>query len=199
MKTKQSVTLPEVLGGPASKQLAESRRAVSDWFANTAVLINWDMIDTPIGPLYLAVTDNGLNHVGFSQPQDSFIGQLNPMARTERNPRAITEVADQLVEYFAGRRKMFDLRVDWRGVGDFQRRVLLASLDIPLGRTLTYQQVAQAIGKPKSSRAVGQALARNPIPVVIPCHRVLGSDGSLHGYAGGLDRKEILLRLEGAI
>ena len=199
MKTNQSVSLPNVLGAPASQELDKSRRAVSDWFAKTAVLINWDTIDTPIGPLYLAVTDDGLNRVGFNQPQDSFISQLDPMARTERNPRAITDVADQLVDYFAGRRKVFDLRVDWRGVGDFQRRVLLASLDIPLGHTLTYQQVAQAIGKPKSSRAVGQALARNPIPVVIPCHRVLGSDGSLHGYAGGLERKEILLKLEGAM
>jgi len=149
--------------------------------------------------LALAATESGLNRVGFNQPEASFFAQLDRMARTERDPRAIAEIAGQLAEYFAGRRTVFDLALDWGGVGAFQRRALEAALSIPFGQTFTYQQVAQAIGKPKSSRAVGQAMARNPIPVVVPCHRVLGSDGSLHGYAGGLERKAILLKLEGAM
>lgn len=199
MKTNHLTKLTEVIAEPGQDIVAESRRALSGWFAQTARLIRWDVINTSIGPLYLAVSADGLNRVGFKQPEANFIAQLDPMARTERSRDAIADVADQLTDYFSGRREVFNLQVDWRGVGDFQRRVLEASLDIPRGHTLTYQQVAKAIGKPKSSRAVGQALARNPVPVVVPCHRVLGSDGSLHGYAGGLERKEILLRLEGAL
>ncbi len=199
MKTDRQHTISEVFSSPPEDALAGSRRVIGGWFAQTALLIRWDKIETPVGPLYLAVTDAGLNRIGFNQPEESFFAQLDPLARTERDPRAVKHAAAQLAEYFAGRRKGFDLTLDWRGVGAFQRRVLEAARNIPLGHTLTYQQVAQAIGKPKSSRAVGQALARNPIPVVVPCHRVLASDGSLHGYAGGLERKELLLKLEGAI
>jgi len=199
MKTTDQVGLRDVLGIPAGGALDESRRAVGSWFAQAAPVIHWDMIETPIGPLYLAVTDAGLSRVGFHQPQAAFFALLDPLARTERDPGAVKQAARQLREYFAGRRTIFDLALDWGRVGAFQRRVLEAALTIPVGKTLSYRQVAQAIGKPKSSRAVGQALARNPIPVVVPCHRVLGSDGSLHGYAGGLERKAILLRLEGAM
>lgn len=199
MNADRKTNLTAALGGPSAAEIDRSRKGVDRWFAQAAPVIRWDRLDTPIGTLYVAVTEAGLRRVGFSQPEESFFAQLDPLARTERDPHAVERIAAQMVEYFAGRRRTFEVTLDWRGVGAFQRRVLEAALTIPPGRTLTYQQVARAIGQPKSSRAVGQALARNPIPVVVPCHRVLGSDGSLHGYAGGLERKATLLRLEGAL
>jgi methylated-DNA-[protein]-cysteine S-methyltransferase len=106
----------------------------------------------------------------------------------------------QVQEYLDGKRTRFDLALDMSTMSEFQRRVLSIALKIPRGKYLTYGDVAKAIGKPQSSRAVGQALGHNPVPIVIPCHRVLGSDGSLHGYSGGggIRTKAWLLRLEGA-
>ena len=106
----------------------------------------------------------------------------------------------QVKEYLEGQRTRFDLALDMSRMSEFQRRVLSIALKIPRGKYLTYGDVAKAIGKPQASRAVGQALGHNPVPIVIPCHRVLGSDGSLHGYSGGggIQTKAWLLQLEGA-
>jgi methylated-DNA-[protein]-cysteine S-methyltransferase len=106
----------------------------------------------------------------------------------------------QVREYLDGKRTKFDLPLDMTTMTDFQRQVLSAALKIPRGKWLTYGEVAKAIGRPQASRAVGQALGHNPVPIVIPCHRVLGSDGSLHGYSGGggIQTKAWLLQLEGA-
>ncbi|MNE36295.1 Methylated-DNA--protein-cysteine methyltransferase [compost metagenome] len=109
----------------------------------------------------------------------------------------LDEAVRQLDEYFAGKRQKFDLRLAPRGT-EFQREVWQALLDIPFGRTTCYAELAERIGRPKAMRAVGAANGANPIAVIIPCHRVIGRDGSLTGYGGGLERKELLLRLEGA-
>ena len=114
-------------------------------------------------------------------------------------PRALVEAArEQLAEYFAGRRREFELPLDLAGTA-FQRRAWLGLLEIPYGETRTYAEQARRLGLTRSARAVGSANARNPLPIVVPCHRLVGSTGKLTGYAGGLDRKELLLRLEGAI
>ncbi len=111
---------------------------------------------------------------------------------------APTDVARELNEYAAGRRREFDLSLDWSAIKPFQRAVLTVTHSIPYGETRTYAWVAQQMGKPNAARAVGRALATNPIPIIVPCHRVLGSDGGLHGYGGGLPMKARLLKLEGA-
>jgi len=108
-------------------------------------------------------------------------------------------IARELIEYVEGRRNRFDLKLDWSSIKPFQRAVLQAAHKIPFGETRTYGWVARAIGKSQASRAVGRALATNPIPIILPCHRVLASDGGLHGYAGGLSLKKKLLQLEGAL
>ena len=111
---------------------------------------------------------------------------------------APSEIGEQLIEYAMGRCREFTLTLDWTLAGAFQRRVLEATREIPFGETRPYAWVARAIGQPKAYRAVGNALARNPIPIIIPCHRVIASDGSLGGYGGGLALKQKLLQLESA-
>jgi len=191
--------LQEAVGTPAEETLAASRRRVRIWFEQTALLIRWDVLESPLGSLYVAVSDRGLYRLDFSPDPDAFLNTLDPLARTERNPAALAPVAGQLREYFAGARSRFDLPLDLSRLSPFQRRVLQTARQIPAGSVWTYRQVAQVIGQPQASRAVGQALGRNPIPIVIPCHRVVRSSGELGGYRGGLDRKRQLLRLEGAL
>lgn len=198
MKQSETQIFQRVAGSPTASAEARSREAVRAWFAATAPLIQWDVVETPIGPLYLAVSDKGLCRLDFSEPEDRFISRLDPLAHVVRDPGALALFKGELVEYFAGKRQVFDVPIDLRRVGAFQRSVLEAALHIPAGSYWTYQQVARYIGQPKASRAVGQALARNPVAIFVPCHRVLAADGSLHGYAGGLERKQALLKLEGA-
>jgi len=112
-------------------------------------------------------------------------------------PGPLDEVRQQVDEYFAGRRRAFDLPLNPRGT-DFQRQVWLALREIPFGQTSSYGKLAHKLGRPTGSRAVGAAVGRNPLGIIVPCHRVLGADGSLTGYAGGLERKVALLELEGA-
>ena len=191
--------LREAAGTPPLTDTARSRQNIDEWFGLTAPSIWWDELESPIGILYLAASPRGLCRIDFFGDQESFLGHLDPLARTEHNSKALASVTTQLTEYFAQERRQFDLTLDLEHIAPFQRSVLQTALSIPAGLVWTYQQVAQTIGKPKASRAVGQALGRNPLPIVIPCHRVIGSDGSLHGYAGGLERKRMLLELEGAL
>jgi O-6-methylguanine DNA methyltransferase len=174
---------------------------VQNWFAQTAPLIEWDIVESPLGPLYIAASERGLCSVGFGVSRADFLAGLDPLARTEQSPPALTPIAEQLQAYFAGARTSFDLPLDLSRLTPFQLSVLQAARRIPSGAVWTYGQVARAIGKPRASRAVGQALGRNPVPIVIPCHRVVASDGSLGGYSGGggLDSKRLLLHLEGAL
>ncbi|MCP5089851.1 MAG: methylated-DNA--[protein]-cysteine S-methyltransferase [Gammaproteobacteria bacterium] len=147
--------------------------------------------DTPIGELLLAGEDDALAMIGFPKgsmrrdPEPDWIYNEKPLANARR----------QLEEYFTGSRKDFDLPLRLNGT-EFQVKVLKALQKIPYGETVSYGEIARRIGKPKAMRAVGAANGRNPIPIVVPCHRVIGSGGDLTGFGGGLDTKEALLRLE---
>jgi methylated-DNA-[protein]-cysteine S-methyltransferase len=157
---------------------------------------------TPIGPVFAAVSERGLVSVRFGMSEASFLALVRQQTgAAPRFSRARAgAAARQVAEYVAGKRERFDLPVDLTGVSAFQRQVLLAASHIPRGQVRTYNEVAREIGRPGAARAVGQALSRNPVPIVVPCHRVLAADGTLRGYLGssGVATKERLLRLEGA-
>jgi methylated-DNA-[protein]-cysteine S-methyltransferase len=146
---------------------------------------------TPVGDLLLAGDEDGLSLIGFPK------GKMrhDPEADWIFNEKPFVDACRQLEEYFAGTRKEFDLPLHLSG-SDFQVQVLKELQQIPYGETTSYGEIARRIGRPKAMRAVGAANGRNPIPIIIPCHRVIGSSGDLTGFGGGLDTKEALLRLE---
>jgi methylated-DNA-[protein]-cysteine S-methyltransferase len=148
-------------------------------------------LDTPIGELLLAGDDDALCLVGF--PEGSM--RRDPEADWIYNEKPFVAARQQLTEYFAGERRAFDLPLKLSGT-EFQMSVLHALQQIPYGETTSYAEIAERIGRPKAVRAVGAANGRNPIPIIVPCHRVVGSHGDLTGFGGGLDTKEALLRLE---
>ena len=151
-------------------------------------------IDSPIGPLMLAADDAGLRHIEFRDNR-------HPADRVDwhgGDSDVLRAAEAQLLEYFDGRRRDFDLPLAPHGT-DFQRMVWHELARIPYGVTISYAQLAQRIGNPTGTRAVGAANGRNPLPIVLPCHRVIGADGALTGFGGGLPTKEFLLRLEGAL
>ena len=148
-------------------------------------------LSTPIGELLLAGEDEALSMIGF--PKGSM--RRDPEPDWIYNEKPLAKARQQLEEYFAGARKDFDLPLKLNGT-EFQVNVLKALLKIPYGETVSYGEIAKRIGKPRAMRAVGAANGRNPIPIVVPCHRVIGSSGDLTGFGGGLDTKEALLRLE---
>ena len=156
-------------------------------------------IDSPLGALLLAATDVGLVRLayaveGHDQVLETLSARISP--RVLRAPARLEEPARQLDDYFAGRRQHFDLAVDLRLSAGFRRAVLDQLRTIGYGATQTYTTMAAATGRPRAVRAVGSACATNPVPVVVPCHRVLRSDGTLGGYVGGLPAKRALLELE---
>jgi len=158
--------------------------------------------DSPIGTLLLAATDQGLVRVGLSGTDHELILEqlsttLGP--RVIEHPARLDPIKRELDQYFAGRRRRFECPLDWRLTSGFVRSVLERTAEIPFGETRTYAEMAALAGSPRASRAAGSALGANPIPVVVPCHRVLRSGGGLGGYAGGLDAKRTLLTLEGAL
>jgi methylated-DNA-[protein]-cysteine S-methyltransferase len=193
--------LQKAAGEPSVEAVVSSRRRVEAWFARTAPLCQWDVVESPLGPLYIAARDGRLYSVNFGVGEEDFVGKLDPLARTERNPEALALFAGQLRTYFGDARFQFDLPLDLERLTPFQRHVLTTIRRIPVGSVWTYGQVAREIGKPRASRAVGQALGRNPVPIVIPCHRVIASDGGLGGYSGGggLTSKQLLLQMEGVL
>ncbi|HKI73893.1 MAG TPA: methylated-DNA--[protein]-cysteine S-methyltransferase [Pseudomonadales bacterium] len=148
-------------------------------------------IDTPVGEVLLAGDKTGLHYISFPQGK----GHVDPEPDWERDDAALGNARKQMEEYFAGKRREFDLKLVPSGTG-FQLAVLRALQKIPYGETRSYRDIAVQIGKPRAVRAVGAANGRNPLPIVIPCHRVVGSDGSLTGFGGGLDAKRFLLDLE---
>ena len=150
-------------------------------------------IDTPLGPLTLAATTDGLAGAWFDG-QAHHPGELN--APVDAGQRWLAQAARELADYFAGRRNNFSVALDPRGTA-FQISVWLALQRIACGQLHSYGAIAEEIGRPAAARAVGAAVGRNPISVIVPCHRVVGRDGALTGYAGGLPRKEALLMLEG--
>ncbi len=150
---------------------------------------------TPLGPMRLARTEAGLAGAWF-EDQKGYPGKITAPLRDD-DP-LLGAAASQLGEYFAGRRSRFELPLDLHGT-EFQRAVWQALLEIDCGATSSYGAIARGLGSPRAVRAVGAAVGRNPVSIIVPCHRVLGGDGSLTGYAGGLERKRALLRLEGAL
>ena len=157
-------------------------------------------METPIGPIWVASTDKVICAVGLGaeQPEDIFgwLARHVDSGPPQENPGALSEALSQLRAYFSGDRRAFDLPLDVRGT-DFQRSVWEQVALIPYCETASYGEIARGIGRPESARAVGAAVGANPLPIIIPCHRVIGADGSLTGYGGGLEIKEALLRLEG--
>ena len=157
---------------------------------------------TPLGDLRLAASDFGLVAVEWVDSQPEFDSYLARLKRPiEPNTKRIAPYAKELREYLSGKRTTFTISIDWSGFTPFQCEALQAVFRIPYGETRTYLDIAREINRPNAYRAVGAANAMNPMPLVIPCHRVIGTDGKLHGYGGGegLPTKEWLLRLEGAV
>jgi methylated-DNA-[protein]-cysteine S-methyltransferase len=185
---------------PTRAAVTRSKTRLRDWFAQAAPVIYWGHMSSPLGQLFVAATRQGLCAVDFGRGEAEFLERLDPRARLERNSQGVAQAMAQLREYFARKRLRFDLPVDLSPLTPFQRGVLETACRIAPGKLWTYHQVAEEMGRPKSSRPVGQALACNPVPIVIPCHRVIASDGSLGGYSGGsgLKAKRWLLQLEGA-
>jgi methylated-DNA-[protein]-cysteine S-methyltransferase len=160
------------------------------------------VFESPVGELLLAVTPRGLVYVAFEEEEREellgrFSRQLSP--RILEHPASTDEVRRQLDEYFAGDRTRFELKLDRRMMRGIARDVLAATARVPFGSTTTYGALAERIGRPRASRAVGNALGSNPIPIVVPCHRVLRTGGDVGGYAGGPSRKRSLLALEGSL
>ena len=158
-------------------------------------------VPSPLGPIVIAATDQGLAGLWFAENQrHSPVELTGPAAWPEDAGHPVLQQASrQLGDYFAGRRSQFDLPLDLRCGTAFQQSVWQALLDISQGEVTSYGEVSRRIGKPTAVRAVGGAIGRNPISIIVPCHRVTGSSGALTGYAGGLDRKTALLRLEGML
>lgn len=158
-------------------------------------------VDTPLGALLLATTETGLVRVAYArEDHDRVLNQLADRVspRVLRAPGRLDAAAREIEEYFAGRRTRFDLPLDLRLAAGFRRAVLTHLTDIGYGTTVSYAALAAAAGRPTAVRAAGTACATNPLPVVVPCHRVVRRDGSLGGYVGGADAKRALLTLEAA-
>jgi methylated-DNA-[protein]-cysteine S-methyltransferase len=171
--------------------------------ASETAAIYYDRIDeTPLGPVWVAAGPRGLVAVEYNGSEENFRRYLARVAKgnLQRSAERVAELKTQVLAYLTGRASRFQMDVDLSGITDFQRRVLEETRKVPRGQVSTYAEIARRIGNPKAVRAVGQALRHNPVPIVVPCHRVIASDGSLGGYGGELrsQRKMQLLRLEGA-
>jgi methylated-DNA-[protein]-cysteine S-methyltransferase len=161
----------------------------------------YDVVESPVGPLFVAASERGLLRISFDPAPDDQLERLAAVVgpRVLRAPRRVDPIRRELDEYFDGHRRAFDLTIDLRGVTPFSERVLGELARVPFGETATYAQLAARAGNAKAARAVGTIMNRNPVPIVLPCHRIVGANGSLVGYGGGLERKEMLLRLEGVL
>lgn len=160
----------------------------------------YGLMESPLGELMIVVTDEGVADIGYlvNHHRDEIFSELEDRGILAlEGTSQIDPVRDQLRDYFAHQRKDFTLPIDLFGVTPFTRDVLRATIDVPFGEVRTYQGIASAIGRPSASRAVGNALGRNPVPVIVPCHRVIRSDGSMGWYTGGAHIKERLLEIEG--
>jgi methylated-DNA-[protein]-cysteine S-methyltransferase len=190
----------------SGRAYAEAAEAAARRFARQAqatglVDVAFAEMESPFGTLLMASTPKGL--VRLAYPEEDRDEVLEGLARTIsprmlQGPERLDDVRRQLDEYFEGRREGFDLPVDYALSRGFSRRVLRATARIPFGDVATYRVVATRAGSPRAVRAAGNALGSNPVPIVVPCHRVVRTGGGLGGYTGGLDRKRFLLRLEGA-
>jgi methylated-DNA-[protein]-cysteine S-methyltransferase len=189
---------------PPTFDPADAAAAAARFAATAPADVHYALVDSPIGTLVAAATVRGLatlsyedQHGGADAVLDLLAAKLSP--RMLEAPARLDEVRRELDEYFAGQRDHFDLPIDWTLASPFSRRVLKATAAIPFGKVSTYGAMAAQAGNPKASRAAGRALGANPIPIVVPCHRVVGASGQLTGYTGGLHRKDALLEIEGVV
>jgi methylated-DNA-[protein]-cysteine S-methyltransferase len=182
----------EALALSRDRLLARARRAGLE-------SVGYRVVDSPLGPLWIAVGPKGVLAIHYgTAPSQAELARIVRAYGPGVLPdaRRADPVARELDQYFNGKRRAFDVAVDLSPLTDFQRRILTATARVPFGDVSTYAAVAAKAGSEKASRAAGQALGSNPIPIVVPCHRVLASDGSLGGYSGGLDAKRALLHME---
>jgi methylated-DNA-[protein]-cysteine S-methyltransferase len=188
---------------PGSFDAGHLRSALARQAADAGLLdVAYGTYESPLGRLTVMVTPRGL--VRLSYPGEGIDGQLQELAdrvspRILEAPERTDDVRRQLDAYFAGQRRTFDVPIDWRLVRGFAGDVLRATARIPFGGVSSYREIAAAAGSPNAYRAAGNALGSNPVPIVVPCHRVLHAGGGLGGYTGGLERKRFLLHLEGAL
>ena len=183
--------------GPSAQALDQlAARAEREGLLDVA----YAQVDSPLGPLTVAVTRQGLVRLAYpDQPLDNVLSDLaqDVSPRVLEAPARLDPVRRELEEYFEGRRQTFQTPIDWRLTRGFFRKVLEATARIGYGQVSTYAEVADGAGSPRAVRAAGNGLGSNPMPVVVPCHRVLRTGGGLGGYTGGLERKQFLLALEG--
>jgi methylated-DNA-[protein]-cysteine S-methyltransferase len=189
---------------PPAFDPADAAAAAERFVADAPADVHYALVDSPVGALVAARTSRGLatlsyadHHGGEDAVLDWVAARLSP--RLLEAPARLDDVRRELDEYFEGRRREFDLPIDWALTSPFGRRVLQATAAIPFGRVATYGEMAAKAGNAKASRAAGRALGANPIPIVVPCHRVIGASGRLTGYTGGLHRKVALLGIEGVV
>ncbi len=184
--------------GTATKHAPSTTRSVT---ATDEPVVYVGALATPVGRVLAAIGPKGVVGVAFGGSARTFGAALARRHRTRvvRADARLAGVGRELREYFGGRRRRLTVPVDLAGVSPFQRRVLAAARRIPVGRVVSYGELARRIGQPGASRAVGQALGHNPIPIIIPCHRIVASGGGLGGYVGGVKAKRALLTLEGAL
>jgi methylated-DNA-[protein]-cysteine S-methyltransferase len=186
-------TLPS--GAPPELELPASAAGLLD--------VAYSTFDSPVGKLLLAATPRGLVRIAYLEGIDDddvltdLAARVSP--RVLAAPRKLDEPRRELDEYFGGRRQRFEIGLDWRLTQGFGRRVLKATAQIPYGVVSSYKRVATEAGSPRGHRAAGNALGANPLPIIVPCHRVLHSNGGLGGYTGGIERKRVLLGVEGAL
>ena len=190
-------SLPAQPPAASGRELAE--RAAADGLLDVA----YASVDSPLGPLVVAATPRGLVRVAYTEPWsaddvlEDLAARVSP--RMLEAPERLDEPRRELDEYFAGHRKGFDLPIDWSILRGFTLKVLRETARIDFGELRSYAEVATAAGSPRAVRAAGNALGANPMPVVVPCHRVVRTGGALGGYTGGGERKEVLLHLEGIL
>lgn len=159
--------------------------------------VHRDTMESPVGRLVLATTESGVVAIAFGGPPSPEVSSARSGVGPMGEPPRMVEVKRQLGEYFGGRRREFDVEIDWSRVRGFRRRVLQELAEVPFGEVTTYGELAARSGSPGAARAVGSAMAANPLPILVPCHRVLRSGMKLGGYSGGLDVKRWLLAHEG--
>jgi methylated-DNA-[protein]-cysteine S-methyltransferase len=195
-RLRQAIPRNRAPGGSADRLLSG---AVEEGLLDVAYAV----VGSPVGELVLAATPRGLVRISLprTEPLDVVLEELaaDVSPRVLEAPSRLDEARRELEEYFAGRRHGFAVRVDWALTRGFNRKVLRATARIPYGEVATYRDVAADAGNERASRAAGNALHNNPVPIVVPCHRVVRTGGDLGGYGGGLDMKRFLLTLEGAL
>jgi methylated-DNA-[protein]-cysteine S-methyltransferase len=201
-KNRVETSLREAARGNSTAADALAQEFIRRAEAEGLLDIAYTEYDTPVGRLLLAATPRGLVRITF--PVESAETVLEQLASTVsprllESPARLDEVRRELDSYFEGRLREFDLPLDWQLTRGFYRKVLRATARIPYGKTRSYSEMAKRAGNPRAVRATGTALGSNPLPIIVPCHRVLRSGGALGGYGGGLETKQKLLELEGAL